>query len=99
MQLINKDGRKAIPRLGGTGKNPGGILLMSITTRTYPALIDQGKLDRKVIGQSTVTDGGCKQYTSNTAKPFVKMATCDELQHHQLERRVHQQAAHQARHQ
>ena len=27
---INKDGRKAIPRLGGTGKNPGGILLMSI---------------------------------------------------------------------
>ena len=46
MRLINKDGRKAIPRLGGTGKNPGGILLMSITTKTYPALIDQGKLDR-----------------------------------------------------
>ena len=22
MQLISKDGRKAIPRLGGTGKNP-----------------------------------------------------------------------------
>ena len=38
MQLISKDGRKAIPRLGGTGKNPGGILLMS--TKTYPALID-----------------------------------------------------------
>ena len=50
MQLINKDGRKAIPRLGGTGKNPGGILLMSITTKTYPALIDQGKPDGKVIG-------------------------------------------------
>ena len=30
--------------LGGTGKNPGGILLMSITTKTYPALIDQGNL-------------------------------------------------------
>ena len=30
-------------RLGGTGKNPGGILLMSVTTKTYPALIDQGK--------------------------------------------------------
>ena len=45
-----KDGRKAIPRLGGTGKNPGGILLMSITTKTSPALIDPGKLDRKVIG-------------------------------------------------
>ena len=44
MQLISKDGRKAIPRLGGTGKNPGGILLMSITTKTYPALIDQGNL-------------------------------------------------------
>ena len=50
MQLINNDGRKAIPRLGGTGKNPGGILLMSITTKTYPALIDQGKPDREVIG-------------------------------------------------
>ena len=44
-----KDGRKAIPRLG-TGKNPGGILLVSITTKTYPALIDPGKPDRKVIG-------------------------------------------------
>ena len=50
MQLISKDGRKAIPRLGGTGKNPGGILYMSITTKTYPALIDPGKPDRKVIG-------------------------------------------------
>ena len=50
VQLINRDGRKAIPRLGGTGKNPGGILLMSITTKTNPALIDQGKPDRKVIG-------------------------------------------------
>ena len=43
MQLISKDG-KAIPHLGGTGKNPGGILLMSITTKTDPALIDQGNL-------------------------------------------------------
>ena len=50
MQLINKDGHKAIPLLGGTGKNPGGILLMSITTKTYPALIDPGKLDREVLG-------------------------------------------------
>ena len=40
MQLISKDG-KAIPHLGGIGKNPGGILLMSITTKTDPALIDQ----------------------------------------------------------
>ena len=47
MQLISKDGRKAIPRLGGTCKNPGGILLMSITTKTYPALIDPGKPDEK----------------------------------------------------
>ena len=43
MQLISKDG-KAIPHLGGTGKNPGGILLMSITTKMDPALIDQGNL-------------------------------------------------------
>ena len=41
IQLISKDG-KVIPHLGGTGKNPGGILLMSITTKTDPALIDQG---------------------------------------------------------
>ena len=46
MKLISKDG-KAILRLGGTGKNPGGILLMSITTKTYPALIDPGKPDEK----------------------------------------------------
>ena len=47
IQLISKDGRKAILRLGGTGKNPGGILLLSITTKTYPALIDPGKPDEK----------------------------------------------------
>ena len=50
MQFISKDGRKALLRLGGIGKNLGGILLMSITTKTYPAPIDQGKLDRKLIG-------------------------------------------------
>ena len=50
MQLISKDGCKAIPRLGGNGKNPGGILLMSITTKTYPALIDPGKPDEKWLG-------------------------------------------------
>ena len=43
IELISKDGR-AIPHLGGTGKNPGGILLMCITTKTDPALIDQGNL-------------------------------------------------------
>ena len=47
LQLISKDGRKAIPRLGGTGKNPGGILLTRITTKTYRALIDPGKPDEK----------------------------------------------------
>ena len=99
MQLISKDGRKALLRLGGTGKNPGGILLMSITTKTYPALIDPGKPDRKVIGplirgmilrinvlqysskfgnslqQFTVTDGGCKHYTSKYRKMATVMAT------------------------
>ena len=39
VQLISKDG-KAIPHLCGTGKNPGGFLLMSITTKMDPALID-----------------------------------------------------------
>ena len=48
IQLISNDG-KVIPHLGGTGKIPGGILLMSITTKTDPALIDQGNL-LKVIG-------------------------------------------------
>ena len=43
IQLISKDG-KAIPHLGGTGKNPGGILLLSITATMDPALIDQGNL-------------------------------------------------------
>ena len=48
MQLIRiKDGRKAILRLGGTGKDHDGILLMSITTKTYPAPIDQGNLIEK----------------------------------------------------
>ena len=50
IQFIKKDGRKALHRLGGIGKNLGGILLMSTTTKTYPAPIDQGKLDRKLIG-------------------------------------------------
>ena len=36
IQLISNDG-KVIPHHGGTGKNPGGILLMSITTKTDPA--------------------------------------------------------------
>ena len=43
MQLISKDG-KAIPHLGGTGQNPGGVLLMSIAAKTDPVLIDQGNL-------------------------------------------------------
>ena len=43
IQLISKDG-KVIPHLGGTGKNPGGILLLSITTTMDPAKIDQGNL-------------------------------------------------------
>ena len=47
IQLISKDD-KVIPHLGGTGKNPGGILLMSITTKTDPALIDQGNLLKSV---------------------------------------------------
>ena len=52
MQVISKDG-KDIPHLGGTGKNLGGILLMSITTKTDPALIaSQVKLERRVHQQA-----------------------------------------------
>ena len=43
IQLISKDG-KALPHLGGTGKIPGGSLLMSITTKMDPALIVRGNL-------------------------------------------------------
>ena len=45
-----KDGRKTILRLGGNGKDHGGILLTRITTKTYPAPIDQGNLIEEVIG-------------------------------------------------
>ena len=48
MKLIaTKDERKAILRLGGTGKDHGGILFTRITTKTYPALIDEGNLIKK----------------------------------------------------
>ena len=45
-----KNGRKAILLLGGNGKDHGGILLTRITTKTYPAPIDQGNLIKEVIG-------------------------------------------------
>ena len=45
-----EDGGKSILRLGGTGKDHGGILLMGITTKTDPALNDQGNLTEEVIG-------------------------------------------------
>ena len=38
------DGHKAILRLGGIGKDHGGVLLIRITAGTYPAPIDQGHL-------------------------------------------------------
>ena len=44
MKLIIKIGGKALPRLGGTGKIPGGILHLSITATMDPALIDRGNL-------------------------------------------------------
>ena len=84
MQLISKDG-KVVPHLGGTGKNTGGILLMSITTKTDPALIDQGNLLKndwdtysRYDSQNSLAllqvdpTGRCKHYTSNTAKSYVK---------------------------
>ena len=44
IKLITKIGGKALPRLGGTGKIPGGILHLSITATMDPALIDRGNL-------------------------------------------------------
>ena len=43
-KLITKIGSKALPlpRLGGHGKVPGGILHLSITATMDPALIDRG---------------------------------------------------------
>ena len=44
IRLITKIGGKALPHRGDTGKILGDILLLSITTKTDPALIDQGNL-------------------------------------------------------
>ena len=44
IKFITKIGGKALPHPGGTGKNPGGILLMSITATMDPAPIDRGNL-------------------------------------------------------
>ena len=41
---------KLILRLGGTGLDHGGILFTRISTKTYPAPIDQGNLIEEVIG-------------------------------------------------
>ena len=41
---ITKIGGKALPRLGETGKIPGGILHLSITATMDPTLIDRGNL-------------------------------------------------------
>ena len=43
IQLATKSG-KALPHPGGTGKNPGGILHLSITATMDPTLIDRGNL-------------------------------------------------------
>ena len=44
IELITKIGGKALPRLSGTDKIPGGILHLSITATMDPALIDRGNL-------------------------------------------------------
>ena len=70
MQIISKDG-KAIPHLGGTGKNPGGILLMSITTTMDPAgLIWCSTVQNSVTVNSSLLSptGGVKHYISKCRK-------------------------------
>ena len=44
IQLITKIGGKALPHLGGTDKNPGGILHLSIAATMDPAPINRGNL-------------------------------------------------------
>ena len=44
IKFITKIGGKALPRLGGTGKIPGGILHLSITATMDPALMERGNL-------------------------------------------------------
>ena len=50
MQLISKDGRKAIARLGGTGKIPGGIFHLRQHRDDGPSTDRSGKPAKKVIG-------------------------------------------------
>ena len=66
-----KDGRKAILRPGGTGKDHGGILLTRITTKTYPAPIDQGKPDRRSDWDT------CSRHDSQNA---IALSQLDRLQ-------------------
>ena len=76
MHLISKNGRKAIPRLGGTGKIPGGILHMSITTKTFPVPIDQGNLIEKVIGP-LIRGMNLRKICCSTAKNWLQLtAVC-----------------------
>ena len=44
IKLVTKIGGKALPRLGGIGKIPGGIPNLSITATMDPVLIDRGNL-------------------------------------------------------
>ena len=44
IKLITKIRGKPLPRPGGTGKIPGGILHLSITATVDPALIDRRNL-------------------------------------------------------
>ena len=96
MQRITKIGGKALPRLGGTGKIPGGIFHLRHHRDDGPSTDRSGKPAKKVIGplirgmiprinlqnyssqfgnsqRSLLSPtGGCKHYTSNTGKSYVK---------------------------
>ena len=47
IKLITKIGGKALPRLGGTGKIPGGILHLRHHRDDGPRLIDRGNLRKQ----------------------------------------------------
>ena len=47
-------GHKAVFRLGGAGKEHDGLLIPTkVTMKTHPVLIDQGKPDKQVIGDTS----------------------------------------------
>ena len=86
MKLITKIGGKALPRLGGNGKIPGGI--PHLKHHHDDGLDTDGtaklaKISKWSIYLWNVTDGGCKEYTSYYRKLATKSARIQHEQQHE----------------